>query len=99
MIVIKPEPAYSLGFSVTGHAGFAPNGQDIVCASVSTASYLTAQAVNSHMINSYDGYLKVQYNENKNHKHIVNAFLTTMRELESQYPAHIQVIPEKEDTE
>lgn len=34
-----------VGFSVSGHAGYAPHGQDIVCASVSSAVQLTANAV------------------------------------------------------
>lgn len=33
------------GFSIRGHAGYAAYGQDIVCASVSSAVELTANAV------------------------------------------------------
>lgn len=33
------------GFSVSGHAGYADSGADIVCASVSSAVQLTANAV------------------------------------------------------
>lgn len=33
------------GFRVTGHAGFAESGQDIVCAAVSTAISLTANII------------------------------------------------------
>ena len=34
-----------LGFSISGHAGFADEGFDIVCASVSSAVMLTANTV------------------------------------------------------
>lgn len=34
-----------LGFSVSGHAGYADNGEDIVCASVSSAVQLTANGI------------------------------------------------------
>ena len=34
-----------LGFGITGHAGFADEGFDIVCASVSSAVMLTANTV------------------------------------------------------
>ena len=34
-----------IGFSVCGHAGYAPYGEDIVCASVSSAVQLTMNAV------------------------------------------------------
>lgn len=33
------------GFSVSGHAGYAPHGEDIACASVSSAVQLTANAI------------------------------------------------------
>ena len=33
------------GFSVSGHAGYADSGADIVCASVSSAVQLTANAI------------------------------------------------------
>ena len=33
------------GFSVTGHAGFAESGKDIVCASVSSAVQLTVNGI------------------------------------------------------
>lgn len=34
-----------IGFSVRGHAGFAPEGEDIVCAAVSSAVELTANGI------------------------------------------------------
>jgi len=34
-----------LGFSVSGHAGYAPQGEDIACASVTSAVQLTANAI------------------------------------------------------
>ena len=34
-----------IGFSIQGHAGYAAYGQDIVCASVSSAAQLTANGV------------------------------------------------------
>ncbi len=33
------------GFSVTGHAGFGSAGNDIVCAAVSSAAYMTANTI------------------------------------------------------
>lgn len=33
------------GFEVTGHSGSAPSGEDIVCAAVSSAAYMTANTV------------------------------------------------------
>ena len=33
------------GFEVTGHSGSTPSGEDIVCAAVSSAAYMTANTV------------------------------------------------------
>lgn len=33
------------GFSITGHAMFAPAGEDIVCAAVSSAAYMAANTI------------------------------------------------------
>ena len=41
---LKSGSAY-LGFSVSGHAGYAPYGEDIVCAGVSSAVQLTVNAI------------------------------------------------------
>ena len=34
-----------LGFSLTGHAGYGEAGDDVVCAAVSSAAYLTANTI------------------------------------------------------
>lgn len=34
-----------LGFRITGHSGLAENGSDILCAAVSSAAYLVANAI------------------------------------------------------
>ena len=34
-----------LGFSVLGHSGLAQEGEDILCAAVSSAAYMTANTV------------------------------------------------------
>ena len=99
MIQIKPNPTYSLGFIVEGHANYAPHGSDILCASVSVASYMTVRTVNSFEMESREGFTSAKYKNTSFNRHIVDVFLATMRELQEQYPNHIQVIPEKEDTE
>lgn len=37
------------GFAVDGHAGYAPKGQDIVCAAVSTVAQATLLGLSKHM--------------------------------------------------
>jgi len=54
-----------LGFEISGHAGFANHGEDIVCAAVSVLSINTANALTELTSNTVsiqmneDGYLKV----------------------------------------
>jgi len=56
---------FFLGFEISGHAGFANHGKDIVCAAVSVLSINTANALSeltNNKINiqmNEDGYLKV----------------------------------------
>jgi uncharacterized protein YsxB (DUF464 family) len=42
---VYEEKGSVLSLAVTGHAGFAPGGQDLVCAGVSTLVYALAQSV------------------------------------------------------
>ena len=44
VLAYKRENAY-IGFSVSGHAGFAEYGKDIVCASVTSAVQLTVNGI------------------------------------------------------
>lgn len=37
------------GVSIAGHTGFAPEGEDILCAAISSAAYLTANTVTEVM--------------------------------------------------
>ena len=97
MITVKPHSSYSVGFIVEGHANYAPHGQDILCASVSVASYMAARTVNSFEVESKEGYTRVKYKSTSFNRHVVNVFLATMRELEQQYPNYITVEDDKYD--
>lgn len=35
----------TVGFRITGHAGYSEEGRDIICAAVSSAAYMTANTV------------------------------------------------------
>jgi len=60
---------FFLGFEISGHAGFANHGKDIVCAAVSVLSINTANALSELTSNKVDiqmnddGYLKVTAKE------------------------------------
>lgn len=44
-VVLLSRSGQACGFRVTGHAGYAESGSDIVCASVTTAVQMTANGV------------------------------------------------------
>ena len=82
---------------VTGHAGYAKHGQDIVCAAVSAATLVTANAILHLKLNDAihldvkEGYFKATL---KKHDDIVIKLLEnleyTLLDLEKQYPKYIK---------
>lgn len=66
-IVEKKGDAY-IGFILSGHAGFAPRGKDIVCSAVSMISIQLVNAVETlttskALVDEKDGYLKYRLTE------------------------------------
>lgn len=82
---------------VTGHAGYAKRGSDIVCASVSTAIILS-----SNLLTRFDeqdtvevvikeGYFTLKVlEETKKNKAIIDNLIWTLDELLEQYPKYIK---------
>ncbi len=56
-----------IGFTVKGHAGYADNGQDIICAGVSSAIMLT--------VNTITDFIKAEADVDINHENIGYAYL------------------------
>ena len=88
-----------VGFSVNGHAGAAPTGSDIVCASVSSAAYMTVNTITE--IVKADGKpevgagqikLVLSQDEAKRSQELLLGFQLHMRELSKQYPQRIRII-------
>jgi uncharacterized protein YsxB (DUF464 family) len=83
--------------TVSGHAQFKPHGQDIVCAAVSAATLVTANAIEhlalDHLIDLTvdEGYFKLILKENND---IVEKLLDnleyTLNDFEKQYPKYIK---------
>lgn len=82
---------------ITGHAEYDESGKDIVCAAVSTAIIVTANAVELLDLNSKrelmidEGYFKFKVLE---HEHVLDKLLEnleyTLYDLEKQYPYYIK---------
>lgn len=94
---IKQEKDTIKEIVISGHANYKPKGEDIVCASVSMATFMTVNAIKflklEHVIetNLNDGYFKINQ---KSHNNTVNSLLKnldyTIRDLIRQYPNHFQ---------
>ena len=85
-----------VGFRISGHNGEA--GQDILCAAVSSAAYLTANTITdvikaSAKVTVEDGYMLVRVSpkEAKDCRNIFAGFKLHMLGLEEQYPQNINV--------
>lgn len=92
-----------LGFEVTGHAGFADYGEDIVCSAI---SMLTTNTLNSMMeLLKLEEYMNYEYREGKislrlddsaltqaqsdDAQLLLNSFELGIHSIEEEYPAHI----------
>lgn len=81
------------GFRVSGHAGFAPAGQDIVCAAVSAAVRL-AERILSEMKAEYTAKIDREKNAveiRTRQRSVLEGFARLAHELSEEYPEYIQV--------
>ena len=88
----------NIGFVCSGHAGFAESGQDIVCAAVSSAAYLTANTITDVIgakaeVEVKDGYMSVILTEaDEQSVNLLNGLEAHIRALAEDYPRSIKVI-------
>ncbi|MGN0635831.1 MAG: ribosomal-processing cysteine protease Prp [Acutalibacteraceae bacterium] len=87
------------GFSVRGHAGLAPHGQDVLCAAVSSAAYMTANTLTEIYdvpcdAQVGDGSMAVRLSAEDAEKvqPLLKGFSLHVRELSRQYPKQLKVI-------
>ena len=82
--------------TISGHAGFADYGKDIVCASVSSIIYTTVNGllnIDSESIKFTDNkIITIEILKNDNVTNIlINNMLDLLKELEEQYPKNIKI--------
>ena len=107
--MIKANVGYGKGHyiaRVEGHAGFAPKGQDIVCAGVSALTMALYKAVSDflgrddaayHLVETGDGCFEIEVHGVL--KHSVRAalgasftmFVRGLRQIEKEYPGYLHV--------
>ncbi len=88
-----------VGFELQGHSGFAQEGEDIVCAAVSSATYMTANTITDIIgidaeISVDDGFLtmKLSSQDAMKAQDILRGFELHINELSQQYQSNIKVI-------
>lgn len=86
------------GFQISGHAGFAENGEDIVCASVSSAAYMAANTVTDIIradaeAAADDGAMTLLVKEPcERTETVLKGLELHLKELSKQYPENIKII-------
>lgn len=85
------------GFECKGHSMSAEFGQDIVCAFVSSACFMTANTVTEVIglkadTGATDGYMRLEIKESPiKAQDILNGMVFHLTELEKDYPENIKV--------
>ncbi len=90
VILYRHDKQYT-GFCVSGHAGFADSGQDIVCAAVSCAVEYT-----SVLLEKSDSSYRPKVEDNRieilaSNQLVLDSFHTLMKAYSQQYPGYIRV--------
>lgn len=90
-----------LGFLIEGHSGYANEGEDIVCASISSAAYMVANTITEVLkvepqILVSDGKMKLLVKEEQSHKtkDILLGLKLHLEALEEQYPEFVKTLME-----
>ena len=86
------------GFRISGHSGAGDSGEDIVCAAISSAAYLTANTVTEvihadAIAEAEDGYfyLSVAKKDLGRCADVLNGLKLHLLSLEEQYPENLNV--------
>ncbi len=87
-----------VSFELSGHSGYAEEGDDIVCSAVSSAVYMVANTIIEIMKLSpeaevRDGYLKFTMNidDARKSKVITDGLYLHLSELQGQYPNNLKL--------
>ena len=81
-------------FQVSGHAGYAESGQDIVCSAVSALTITTINAMELYTSQSFeidqdeeDGIITVNFLDDLNHdaELLMNSLILGLRSIENEY--------------
>ena len=89
----------SASFTVKGHSGFGSEGNDIVCAAVSSAAIMTVNTITeilgiSNTPKVKDGFLQFEVSGSKAARDIIRGLKLHLEELSNDYPDYVRVTTE-----
>ena len=104
-VTFHTEGSRIVSFEVQGHSGYAPEGEDIVCAAVTSAVRLAECAVNDVLglqagvkVNDQDASITLQLPRNLEgeadqvSQTLLAALMVYLVQLQEEYPEHINVM-------
>ena len=104
-VTFHTEGSRIVSFEVQGHSGYAPQGEDIVCAAVTSAVRLTECAVNDVLglqagvkVNDQDASITLKLPRNLEgeadqvSQTLLAALMVYLVQLQEEYPEHINVM-------
>ena len=86
------------GFEISGHAMFAENGRDVVCAAVSSAAYMAANTITDvigadAVAQAGEASMSVKLNQpDEQAENVLKGLEIHLTELSKQYPQNIKII-------
>lgn len=97
MIEIKREENR---ITISGHAGYAKYGQDIVCASISMLAHNLVESIEKLTIDSIqtiekDGYMSIEYKDlTVGARLLVDSFFIGAKSVADGFPDHVKILSE-----
>lgn len=85
------------GFNISGHSGSAEKGEDIICASVSSAAYMVANTITDVIkakaeVQVSDGKMRFKLLlKSEESQNVLKGFYIHVKALSEQYPKNIKI--------
>lgn len=88
-----------LGFSMAGHAGYGEEGEDIVCAAVSSAAYLTVNTITEILhvaplalrVEEGEMFFRIEQKDEPSCREYLAGLKLHLTQLEEQYSGYLRV--------
>ncbi len=91
------EGDFLTGFEIKGHSGYADEGNDVVCAAVSSSAYMTANTIteiigiDAEIDLNDDGFFKFIIKPGNESQTVLRGFKLHLEALSKDYPENIKL--------